>query len=107
MYFVDGRITKGSVEASVYDDNKEVAQIRGELTQRGYCWLVMDFNYYKHDTLHLFGRLGNDISISELKLDDKEPAFLASGIVDEIVVADFTLMNLDGVISFLITGEIK
>ncbi len=107
MYFINGSVNKGKINASVYDDNKEVAQIHGDIRNTGYFWFRMDFHYYKHEYLEVFGRAGIDISISDFKLDDKDEGFLLSGIADEQVVAEFSFVDLDGVVNFLITGEIK
>ena len=107
MYFIDGFVRKGKIEASVKDDNKEVARVRGEILNSGYFYFIIEFNYCEYYSMDLFGSTANGLSISECKLGNEDQAFFASGIVGEHVVADFSFMNLDGVVNFLITGEIK
>ncbi len=106
IYNILGSITGGIIEAYVKDGDKEVAQVRGLIRKTGYLFLRIAFYNQSHKYIDFFGRVGEDVSISEVKLDDVDQSFLLEGVIDKQVVADFTLINLEGVVSFLITGDI-
>ncbi len=108
LYDIRGEIKKGDIKAKATLNEKEVADIRGILRETGYFYLIIEFKDYKHHSLDILGRIGDEKHDYEIKMDNVDQSFKIKGYIKNQVNLEFLMMSKDdGVIELLIGGEIK